>query len=337
MTTGDGPGALVELAADYRHAVRRLEDAASAADLAWRQLPSALDSPGTELAAGRYVAPARQLATALVHAADSLHAALLAWQHPARAADAQPGGPAGAAGSTALELSCATAIFAIRGGEADSAALPTPASPAGVATPASLVVPVAPPAIGASGLGGALVDGAAAAETLAASGLLGLLGLVLSMGGSSDTTAGRGDHRKPRNGIDEVRVTPYTPCNPWDHGPGCQERHLGVEKPGDEPFTGAKVRGDEPPGQMPGTRSDWTMGPTRKGDGVIYTSPDGREMRVMKPDADPRYPNGYVGFSNARGQRIDLDWHAHLPNTSDEVHITRNPDGSFPIPKGWGQ
>ena len=335
MTAGTELAPLVELAADYRHAVARLEDAANDAAFAWNQLPSALDSPGTAVAAAGYVVPARQLATALLHAADSLHGALLSWQHAAPGVGAQHDDAIAPARAAACESSCAAAIFAISGGETGSVSLPRPGAPASAA---SLVVPVAPPSVGLPGLGGALIDGAAAAETLAASGLLGVLGLILSMGGSADgTAAAKRDHRKPRNGIDEVRITPYTPCNPWDHGPGCQERHLGVEKPGDKPFTGAKVRGDEAPGEMPGTKSDWTMGPTRKNDGVIYKAPDGREMRVMKPDADPRYPNGYVGFYNVRGQRIDLEWRAHLPNTSDEVHITRNPDGSFPIPKGWGQ
>ncbi|MDT5281095.1 MAG: hypothetical protein QOJ20_2290 [Mycobacterium sp.] len=55
-------------------------------------------------------------------------------------------------------------------------------------------------------------------------------------------------------------------------------------------------------------------------------------IRIMEPGANPQYPNGYVGFTNEHNQPINLDG---KPGTRAETHIPRNPDGSFPIPKGW--
>lgn len=51
-----------------------------------------------------------------------------------------------------------------------------------------------------------------------------------------------------------------------------------------------------------------------------------------KMKADPRYPNGYVMFTNEHNQPITLDG---KPGSRAETHIPRNPDGSYPIPKGW--
>jgi hypothetical protein len=337
-------GPLATAAAGYRGALARLEDAAGDAEAAWRLLPAALDSPGTQIAVGRYIGPAHRLSTALVQAADALHSALSSSVLPVRRLEAQlaasPDDPALSARLAAAEAACAATIAAIRGGEAGSVDLPCPTPPTTVPSrptfeAVSVVTPIAPPAAGLPGLGGAITGGAAAA--LGAASLLGVLGLVLSLGGSTDSVAGRPDNRKPRDGVDPVRVTPYTPCNPWDHGPGCQEWHLTAERPGDSAFTGDRVRGDEPPGEMPGTDSSWAREATRKGDGWRYLSPDGREMRVMKPGADDRYPNGYVAFTNKGGQRIDLYGKSHFRKTSDDVHITRNSDGSFPVPKGWNE
>jgi hypothetical protein len=340
---------LADAAADYRHAVARLDAAAGDAEEAWKLLPAALDSPGTQVAVGAYVGPAHQLSTALLGAADDLHATLLGAAAPLRAlsvqADAHPDVPDWSRRLDAAESDCAATIVAIRGGEAGSVDLPrpTPRAPAGgsrAMRPASFVMPIAPTLPTMPWLGGVLDAGGTAAGAAAAglgAGLLGVLGLVLGMSGSTDSRAAAPrDNRPPRKGIDQVRITPYTPCNPLDHGPGCQNRHLLVEKPGDEPFTGDKVRGDEEPGEMPGTQSNWVKRKADNGKGWVYESPDGRSMRVMEPRADQRYPNGYVEFQNKYGQRVDLYWKTH-PKTSDEVHIVRNPDGSFPMPKGWNQ
>jgi hypothetical protein len=107
-----------------------------------------------------------------------------------------------------------------------------------------------------------------------------------------------------------------------------------VEKPGDEPFTGAKVKGDETPGEMPGTKSNWTRERSSDDKGWVYKDPNsGVSQRVVRDGSDPRYPNGYVQFTNKNGQVIDLDGRT-VPRTSDAAHVVRNPDGSFPIPRG---
>lgn len=346
MSTAVDFGPLADAAADYRAAVARLESAAGDAEEAWKLLPAALDSPGTQLAVGRYVGPAHQLATALLQAADDLHGVLLSASASVRSlalqAEAHPEDPTTGARVTAAESDCAAAIAAIRGGEAGSVDLPCP-EPAPAAgsgrflRPASLVTPIAPTA-GLPGIGGALIDGLGAAETLGAASLLGVLGLVLSLGGSTDASA-RVAHdqsnRRPVPGVHPVRITPYTPCNPFEHGPGCEERHLSVEKPGDEPFTGDKVKGDERPGDMPGTKPNWTKERAQNDEGWVYREPDsGRSQRVAEPGHDERYPNGYVQFTNKNGQVIDINGHTVKPQ-SDAAHVVRNPNGSFPIPKGW--
>jgi len=343
---------LVDAATDYRAAVARLEGAAGDAEAAWKLLPAALDSPGVQIAVGRYVGPAHQLATALLQAADDLHGVLLSASASVRSlglqAETHPEDPTTGARVTSAESDCAAAIAAIRGGEAGSVDLPcpepAPASGSGrFLRPASFVAPIAPTA-GLPGLGGALVDGLGAAETLGAASLLGVLGLVLSLGGSTDASAGRhAAKRQPRPSADAVEgedyvVTPYQPCSPFKHGDGCEERHLSVEKPGDEPFTGDRVRGDEEPGDMPGTESDWVKTRARNGHGWVYRAPDGRTVRVMDPaknDYDRRYPNGYVVFEKPGQGVMDLD---NLPNGDPNLtHIVRNPNGSFPIPEGWNQ
>lgn len=339
-------GPLTSAADDFRQAIARLDDAAGDAETAWQQLPTALDSRGTQLAAGAYVGPAHQLARGLLEAADKLSGTLLTTAGPLRSlsaqADAHPNDPSWAARITASEASCAAAITSITGGEAGSVHLPSPAPPAGggdVIRPASVVLPIAPLGAALPRFGAAVLDGAAAAEGLVASGLLGVLGLVLSLGGSTDSVTAAPAKKKiskarPRAG-EPARITPYQPCSPLEHGDGCEERHLLVEKPGDEPFTGDKVRGDEAPGEMPGTKSDWTKERADNDRGWVYKAPDQRTMRVVEPGWDPRYPNGDVVFTNAKGQPLRLDGQAH--GTPDELHIVRNPNGSFPIPKGWNE
>jgi hypothetical protein len=334
---------LATAAADYQRAVARLEDAAGDAEAAWKLLPAALDSPGTQLAVGRFVGPAHQLSSALLLAAASLHTALLASVQPLRRleAEAAPGDAGLAARVAAEEADCAAAIAAIRGGEAGSVDLPCPAAAPRSSYSvhaATALVPVAPTS-GLPGFGSALIDGAGTvAEALGAFGLFGVLGLVLSLGGSTDENAGKPhdqSNRRPVKGVHPVRITPYTPCNPIDNGPGCEMRHLSVEKPGDVPFTGEKVRGDEAPGTMPGTKSDWAMRRTDNDEGWLYQEPgSGKSQRVVEPPHDERYPNGYVQFTNKNGQVIDIHGHTVKP-ASDAAHIPRNPNGSFPTPTGW--
>jgi hypothetical protein len=50
----------------------------------------------------------------------------------------------------------------------------------------------------------------------------------------------------------------------------------------------------------------------------------------MEPTA--QYPNGYVRFYNDYGQPIGLNG---KPGSPLATHISRNPDGTYPLPKGW--
>ncbi|WP_101948021.1 PPE domain-containing protein [Mycobacterium sp. 3519A] len=87
-----------------------------------------------------------------------------------------------------------------------------------------------------------------------------------------------------------------------------------------------------PPGVPPG----WIARPADNGMGTVYQQPgavgNSNSIRIMEPGADPRSPYGYVRFTNEHNQPINLDG---KPGTRAETHIPRNPDGSFPIPRGW--
>jgi hypothetical protein len=87
---------------------------------------------------------------------------------------------------------------------------------------------------------------------------------------------------------------------------------------------------------LPGVPVGWIGRPADNGMGMLYQQPEAvgnsNSVRIMEPGADPRYPYGYVRFTNEHNQPINLDGQ---PGTRAETHIPRNPDGSFPIPKGW--
>lgn len=101
------------------------------------------------------------------------------------------------------------------------------------------------------------------------------------------------------------------------------------EKPGEEP---PAVPPPPPPGVPPG----WVARQADNGMGTVYQQPgslgSSNSLRIMEPGADPRYPNGYVKFTNEHNQPITLDG---KPGSRADTHISRNPDGSYPIPKGW--
>ncbi|ABM11954.1 WXG100-like domain-containing protein [Mycolicibacterium vanbaalenii] len=90
------------------------------------------------------------------------------------------------------------------------------------------------------------------------------------------------------------------------------------------------------PPPPPGVPAGWTARPADNGMGTVYQQPgslgNSNSMRIMEPGADPRYPNGYVKFTNEHNQPINLDG---KPGTRADTHIPRNPDGTYPIPKGW--
>ena len=85
-----------------------------------------------------------------------------------------------------------------------------------------------------------------------------------------------------------------------------------------------------------GVPPGWVARPADNGMGTVYQQPgavgNSNSIRIVEPGVNPQYPNGYVRFTNEQNQPINLDG---KPGTRVETHIPRNPDGSFPIPKGW--
>jgi hypothetical protein len=97
-----------------------------------------------------------------------------------------------------------------------------------------------------------------------------------------------------------------------------------------------KEEAPNPPPMPPGVKPGWPSRPADRGSGTVYQKPnspgDSNSVRIMEPGSDPRYPNGYVKFTNEHNQPINLDG---KPGPRAETHIPRNPDGSYPIPEGW--
>lgn len=68
------------------------------------------------------------------------------------------------------------------------------------------------------------------------------------------------------------------------------------------------------------------------------TTPTSDSVRVMEPS--DKYPNGYVRYDNDHDQPIGLDGKPTVPGGSKadnraHTHIPMNPDGTYPVPKGW--
>ncbi|MFO7190957.1 hypothetical protein [Thermocrispum sp.] len=84
----------------------------------------------------------------------------------------------------------------------------------------------------------------------------------------------------------------------------------------------------------PGVKEGWTKRTADNGKGVVWQRPgaQGNADMVRIMDPTPRYPYGYVRFYNKHGQPINLDG---KPGSRADTHIPRNPDGSYPVPKGW--
>ena len=346
---------LTEAAGDYAAALARLEDATREASAAWSSLPHAIVAPGADDAAHRWVLPAASAAEGLAGSAVRLHSTLLGAADDVRRlsarASTEPDDPSWDARIDASLAGWAAAVAAIRGGELDGRTLPDVAvsGAGGTSRPTAFTstsVPVTPTATAwlselLEGAGGAAETGGA---LLGVGALLALAGLVILVPGSTDTSPMKAHTTEEKQAAQRERnrralITPYAPCSPFTNE-GCQPFEAG-KKPGDDEYTGDKVKGDEPPGVMRGTKADWTQEPTRNEAGYIYKPPgaEGEEgsIRVVDRSYKPkRYPNGYVQFKNADGQVIDLKGEPVDPKTGD-AHIPRYPDGDFPLPEGWGE
>lgn len=96
---------------------------------------------------------------------------------------------------------------------------------------------------------------------------------------------------------------------------------------------GSSAADSSPPA---GAQDGWSSRPSNNGKGTVWQKPgssgDSNSVRVMEPGADPRYPNGYVKFTNENNQPVKLDG---KPGSRAETHIPRNADGSYPAPEGW--
>ena len=84
----------------------------------------------------------------------------------------------------------------------------------------------------------------------------------------------------------------------------------------------------------PTAGATWEGRVANNGKGEVWQRPgapfDADEIRFMDPSPD--YPDGCVRFYNSEGQPIDLNG---KPTGKNQTHIPINPDGSYPIPKGW--
>jgi hypothetical protein len=86
--------------------------------------------------------------------------------------------------------------------------------------------------------------------------------------------------------------------------------------------------------QPEGVKDGWTERTADNGKGKVYQKPgatgNADQVRIMEPTA--KYPDGYVRFYNDQGQPINLNG---KPGPNSETHIEINPDGTYPLPKGW--
>jgi len=90
----------------------------------------------------------------------------------------------------------------------------------------------------------------------------------------------------------------------------------------------------DPALRPPTAGRDWEGRVVDNGRGDIWQKPgaldDRDSVRIMEPTE--RYPDGYVVFTNSENQPLNL---AGKPGSRSGTHIPINPDGTYPIPKGW--
>ncbi len=102
---------------------------------------------------------------------------------------------------------------------------------------------------------------------------------------------------------------------------------------------GDRLPDDDRPGSA---GEDWEGRVADNGKGDVWQKPgatgNSSSVRVMEPT--DRYPDGYVRYYNENNQPIGLDGKPTVPGGSKadnhaHTHIPRNPDGTYPVPKGW--
>ncbi|MFW0793284.1 hypothetical protein AAFP30_05690 [Gordonia sp. CPCC 205515] len=88
------------------------------------------------------------------------------------------------------------------------------------------------------------------------------------------------------------------------------------------------------PERPPEVPDDWIPRTADNGKGVVWQKPgsEGNSDTIRIMDPTSRYPDGYVRYYNSHGQPVTLE---NKPGPNSQTHIPRNPDGSFPKPKGW--
>lgn len=128
------------------------------------------------------------------------------------------------------------------------------------------------------------------------------------------------------------------------HAAQNDQRVLQEAHPSSSGGSGTSPGDPLPSGDRPGTAGgSWEGRVADNGKGQVWQDPakanapkgqpkDANEVRIMDPEADPRYPDGYVRFYNEKGQALTLDG---KPGPPADTHIPRNPDGSYPVPTGW--
>ena len=84
----------------------------------------------------------------------------------------------------------------------------------------------------------------------------------------------------------------------------------------------------------PTAGANWEGRVADNGQGEVWQRPGalGNRDTLRIEDPSPKYPDGCVRFYNSEGQPIDLNG---KPTGRDPTHIRINPDGTYPIPKGW--
>lgn len=95
-----------------------------------------------------------------------------------------------------------------------------------------------------------------------------------------------------------------------------------------------KIRGTGVPKRPDSVPEGWEVRRADNGKGWVWQKPGSSGNANTVRDAEPnaRYPHGYVRFYNEHGQPIDLNG---KPGSKADTHIPKNPDGTYPTPKGW--